>query len=248
VPGDPLRWSNVVAEIVLMDMIPRKVAADPTYLRGMPDALRTVIRYAHDRRDIPERYTRQALAAVDEFEPDYLDAVSHPCRQGPEALLERMGALPPLGEFDQDVSDEEYFLGSLAANVGGMAALDALDEVPLADEELDLDSMPDDIRDRVRRVEALAADVCENYFGDVELRTVARRILARVAPSEPIIFRRNGRDETAAAALCWIVAKANDVFACGTDPNVAGMMAYLGLKGTPGQRAQPMLRALGVEE
>jgi hypothetical protein len=33
---------------------------------------------------------------VDAFEPEYRDLVSRPRRQGPEALLERMGMLDPL--------------------------------------------------------------------------------------------------------------------------------------------------------
>ncbi|MGI8875032.1 MAG: DUF6398 domain-containing protein, partial [Egibacteraceae bacterium] len=51
-PGDPLRWSPAVVEILLVDWLPRKVAADPDLLARAPALLRSFIRFAHDERGI----------------------------------------------------------------------------------------------------------------------------------------------------------------------------------------------------
>ena len=55
-------------------------------------------------------------------------------------------------------------------------------------------------------------DRCCDALLDVEYRTVARRVLARVASRGPAVFRRKGRTETAAAAVVWIAGKANGQF------------------------------------
>ncbi len=246
--GDPLRWSNVVVEIVLLDLIPRKVVAPIAYLSTMPETLRSVIRYAHAQRSIPAIYTEQALAAIDEILPDYLEAISRPHRQGPAALLEQLGVLDPLDDDEFDDVDPTDYLDLLARSVGGSAALDTLDSAPLPDEALDVTSLPSDIVERVRAVSGLADGACDELFEDPELRTAARRALVRIAETDPAIFRRRSSDATAAAALCWIVAKGNDYLDFGDDVMVADLMAHFGLKGSPGQRAQPMLRALGLRE
>ena len=246
--GDPLRWSNVVAEIVLLDLIPRKVVAPIEYLRTMPETLRSVIRYAHAQRSIRAVYTEEALAAIDEFTPQYLTAISQPRRQGPAALLERLGVLDPLDDDEYEDVDPTDYLDILARSVGGSAALETLDSAPLPDEALDVTTLPSDIVERVRTVSGLADGACDDLFEDPELRTAARRALVRIAETDPAIFRRRSSDTTAAAALCWIVAKGNDYLDFGDDVLVADLMAHYGLKGSPGQRAQPMLRALGLRE
>jgi hypothetical protein len=94
--GDPLRWSGAAVEILLLDWYPRKIVADQEFLLRMPTVLRGFIRFAHAEAGLDQGLTSETLQAVDAFEPDYRDAVSRPRRQGPEALLERMGVLDPL--------------------------------------------------------------------------------------------------------------------------------------------------------
>jgi len=67
-PGDPLRWSPVAVEMVLVDWLPRKVIADADHLAKAPDVLRALIRFSHAERDIRPELTAETLAAVDEFE------------------------------------------------------------------------------------------------------------------------------------------------------------------------------------
>jgi hypothetical protein len=92
-PGDPLRWSPVNVEILLVDWIPRKLVADVSRLERAPELLRALIRYSHAELGIRAELTAETLDAVDEWEPEYQEAIRTPRLQGPEALLARMGAV-----------------------------------------------------------------------------------------------------------------------------------------------------------
>ncbi|WP_108719167.1 hypothetical protein [Miniimonas sp. S16] len=275
--GDPLRVSPVTTEILLLDWVPRKVVADVAYLDQVPTVHRGFVRFAHEQRGVPAERTRETLAALDQLEPEYRTIIRSPRHQGPMALLERLGAIPPAGP-DGEPPDQATFLAQLAAqlgpegaamlaqlgiedpaeldtptwllrrlanDVGGREALDTLDieRLPLS-EQLVLDGVPADIHDRLRRIDALLAPAAASLYGE-ELRTAARRVLARVAVGDPAIFRRRSKDDTTAAAVLWIAAKVNREVAYGE----TGLLAEaFGLTAVPVQRATPMLRALGVED
>lgn len=246
--GDPLRWSPVTVEIVLLDLVPRKIIADDAYLRRVPEVVRRVIRFAHAQRGIPPHLTADTLAAVDTHELDYPQAVSRPRRQGPDALLERIGMLPPLDNEHDEVDDLSYFRNLLLDAVGGREAMERLDADPLPDEPFAADGMPADTRERVARIASIVGDAATALFG-VEARTAAWRVLARIATADPGIFRRPSNDTMAAAAVLWITGNDNDLFSAARDRvSVTGLMSHLGLKGSPAQRAIPMLTALGVTD
>lgn len=244
--GDPLRWSNVSVELLLADWIPRKIVAEATHLTGVPDLLRAFIAYAHDRAEISPELTEHALATIDEYEPAYQQAIRSPRLQGPEALLAAAGLLSR--ELDEDVgSYEDIMLNSLARAVGGRETLDALDDQPLADEPFDWSRLPDDIHGRVAEVLALVDTCCEELL-DTEYRTACRRLLADVAAGDPAIFRRAAAARTAAAAVCWIIGKANSVFGLwGTGLEVQDLLAHFEVRGSVSQRAQTMLKACGID-
>lgn len=103
--------------------------------------------------------------------------------------------------------------------------------------------MPDDIRDRVLRIAELIEQVCDEFFGDVELRTACRRFLADAAAGDPAVFRRRSKDEPLAGAVCWVVANANGKLDHG---DTGQMLSVLGLKGSVSGRAEPLLRAIGA--
>jgi hypothetical protein len=92
-PGDPLRWSPVAVEILLVDWIPRKIVASPEYLSRAPALLRGFIRFCHAEQEIRSALTDETLAAVDEYEPEYQRIIRSPRPQGPMALLAAMGVL-----------------------------------------------------------------------------------------------------------------------------------------------------------
>jgi hypothetical protein len=246
-PGDPLRWSPVAVEIVLADWIPRKIVADVPYLAQAPDLLRSFIRFSHAERGIRRELTEVTLSAVDEYEPEYQATIRTPRPQGPAALLAAMGALAPAGGWP--TADELLRmydpLEGLAQAVGGHRSLDDLDGDPLPDEPFDWQQVPDDVHERVAEVLDLVDRCCTELLG-VELRTAARRLLARVAAADPDIFRRRSRADGSAASICWIVATANHVFRDG-DLTVKQLTSWFGATGTPSTRAKQLLKAIGVD-
>jgi energy-converting hydrogenase Eha subunit E len=251
-PGDPLRWSPTAVEILLTDWLPRKVVADVGLLEQAPDVLRAFIRFCHAERGVRESLTVETLAAVDELEPEYQRAIRSPRPQGPAALLAAAAAADPDGPWELDLGDvlpshEERVRDALGRAVGGDGALQALDADPLPDEPFAWDVVADDIRDRVEEVLALTDGCCDELL-DVEYRTACRRLLADVASADPEIFRRRGRADTAAAAIAWIMGKANRLF--DTDPaemSIKHVVGWFGVTGSPSTRAVTMLRALGVD-
>lgn len=244
---DPLHWSPTRVEILLADWIPRKIVADVDYLSKAPALLRVFIRFCHQQREITPTLTTETLAAVDAWEPEYQQTIRSPRPQGPEALLAAVGTLDPEGPWrdPHELEWHEIMLNSLRRDVGSDEALSSLDERPLPDEAFSWDGIPTDVHERVREV----LNACDRYCGetlDIEYRTACRRLLARVAAGDPNIFRRRARPETGAAAVCWIIGKANHAF----NPSgllVKDLMASFGLKGSVSQRARTMLRAGGFD-
>ena len=85
--GGPLRWSPVVVEIFMMSWLPRKVMREPGFFERVPDVLRDWVKYAGRRRHVPSAPLREAVAAVNEYRLDMLDAVSDPEAWGPAKSL-----------------------------------------------------------------------------------------------------------------------------------------------------------------
>ncbi len=248
-PGDPLRWSPVAVEILLVDWIPRKIVADAAYLAKAPDLLRAFIRYCHHERGIRAALTADTLAAVQEYEPEYQQKIRSPRPQGQAALLAAMGAFQPDSPWPLPEAEvpryPEIMLDTLRRAVGGEDALDKLDAVPLPDEPFAWAPIPADIHARVTEVLRLVDRCCDELL-DVEYRTACRRYLGRAAATDPEIFRRRSRAETAAAAICWGIGKANDLF--NGVMLVKDLMAHFGMsQGGVSQRSEPLLRAIGVD-
>ena len=85
--GDPLRWSPIAGEIVLTDWFPRKVVAEDVTASAVPDALRRFTRYAGRRKGLPEESIAETIAAVDEYEKDYLAAMVDTSSYGPAKAI-----------------------------------------------------------------------------------------------------------------------------------------------------------------
>ncbi len=250
-PGDPLRWSGVQVEILFMDWLPRKIVAPAEYLAEAPELLGAFVRFAHNESGVRAELTEQTLAAIDAYAPEYQRAIRSPRPQGPEALLDALGVGggPGAGidEFDESYWYQEMELESLVRQVGGEEQLNHLDAGPLPDEPFDWSGIPDDITTRVAEVLELTDGCCDALL-DVEYRTVARRVLARIASEGPEVFRRKARSETAAAAVVWIAGKANGQCELVAGPlrlRSADIVRHFDIKSSPSQRAAVMLRAGG---
>jgi hypothetical protein len=238
-PGDPLRWSAVRVEILFLDWLPRKVLAPAEYLAKAPDLLRAFVRFAHAEAGLRASLTDDALAAIDDCAPHYLSAIGSERPPHPADGL--------IGPQDLQYMLLDYF----AQFVGGHEQLGQLDVRPLPDEPFQWAGIPDDIAGRVSEVLALV-DACCDEFLDVEYRTVCRRLLARIVTGDPVVFRRNGRLETAAAAVIWIAGKANGLFESGSARirlRATDLADHFGIgKNSAYQRAKPLLRAGGFSD
>lgn len=252
-PGDPLRWSPSAVEILLLDWLPRKIVAPAQFLAKAPRLLRAFIAYAHGERRIRPGLTDETLAAVDRFEPDYQKVVRSPRPQGPAALLAAMGVLDPDGPFelpgalDKPYDNAAIMLELLRRAVGGEDALGALDDRALPDEPFAWDGIDNDIGAKVAEV-LEQCDRCCNEILDTEYRTACRRFLAMVARGGPEVFRRRSKTETASAAICWTIGKANELFTPGAGGMLAkDLLSHFGIaQGSVAQRAATMMKAAHI--
>lgn len=228
---DVMRWSpEVVIRVVEQVVDDHDIEADR--VRATADLLRAFVGFCHGERGIRSSLTEETMSAVDRLE---VDLARH--------------ALARSEEFDWDgpAASERYFLQSLAEEVGGEDALDALDGTPLPDEPFEWSGIPDEVHAQVAAIVEIVDAQCDEHF-DVELRTAARRLIARAAKGDPEAFARARKPEPAAAALVWIVASGNDAFAR-HDLLIRDFMAGLGLKSSsPAQRAEVFLRAARLGE
>ena len=241
---DPYRWSPVTVEMLLDDWFPRKVVAEPAYLSKLPDVVRAYIRYCHDREGIRAELTTETLAAVDHYEPGYQRAIRSARPQGPAALL--AGLFDSRGVDDDDLTIGEIMLEGMDRRVGGRMALMNLDVEPLPDEPFEWAGIADDVRPVIQEM-LDACDRCADDLFDVEHRTAMRRFLGRAAVGDPAPFRRKSSPVRGAAAVAWVIGRANDTVSGSSGLQAQELMAWFGLKGTPSQRAEPYLRANGVD-
>lgn len=249
-PADPLRWSPVSVEIVLVDWFPRKIVADAEFLSEMPRLLRAFIEFCHDERAIRRDLTLETLDAVDRWEPEYQELIRSERLQGVDAIFAAMGLSPQdeeVDDLDAESSYAERVLNKLIDDVGSMDALRSVDDTPLPDEEFDWAGIPDDVRREVAEVLALTDGGCEHLL-EPEYRTACRRFLAYLARTAPTLFRQEARVDHSAAGVIWVVGKANDLFSpYGGALKVKTLKAYFARSAAPSQRGGVFLRALGLE-
>ncbi|HCB03055.1 MAG TPA: hypothetical protein DEQ43_02160 [Nocardioides bacterium] len=114
---DPLRWSPVNVELLLLDRVPRKVVDRVQVLTKLPDLLRAFIRYAYRLRGLRTELLVETLESVDRWEPEYQRLIRTPRAQGAEALA-RMAMGLPTGLEAHDPWEQ------LVAAVGGEVELE----------------------------------------------------------------------------------------------------------------------------
>ncbi|MGB7818246.1 MAG: hypothetical protein WBL35_05840, partial [Ornithinibacter sp.] len=183
--GHPLRWSPVQVELALTQRLPWALEASEEALDGVGSTLPAFIRYAHGRLVVPADATAETLAAVDQWLPSY-DALR---QAGPAAHWRELGSMIEAFEHG-DVAP--LTLHSLAEEVGGQDVLNTLDAEPLPREDLVLDGLPLDVRDRAAEIAGLADQWLTSsprveHLGAVreEWRTAAHRLLVGDTTREP---------------------------------------------------------------
>lgn len=85
--GDPLRWSPIVVELLLLDTVPRKVTLDATGIRLLPDVMRRWVRFALGRRGLEERWVAETEEAVRRHTRAFRKAATDPSRFGPAKAI-----------------------------------------------------------------------------------------------------------------------------------------------------------------
>lgn len=226
---DPMRWSPVRVEVLMAQGLVDDPDVPTEVLTLAPDLLRAFIGYCHGERGVPDALTDETMAAVDRWVPEL------------QRAIDKRDDL--YGDSDDPMwSWGAEMLTELVGATGSVAALRHLSEEPLPDEPFDWTCVAPDAVEAIEPVVALVDDVCERLF-DLELRTAARRTIARLAAADPSLFTRRSRLANTAAALVWTVASANDAFAT-HGRLVKDLAADLGISGTPSQRADTFLRAL----
>jgi hypothetical protein len=132
--------------------------------------------------------------------------------------------------------------------VGGAAALEQLDSTPLPeDEPAALDDVRAELRERIGAILESTDTWALDLFG-TEVRTACRRLAVRAVAAEPALLTGSDRDDSAAAALLYAVAKGNDLVGAGRALPATVFYRWVGLKSSPQDRARRFAHAVaGVE-
>lgn len=237
---DPMVLTPMAVEVLLLDWVSRELGTNGHHLAKLPQVLGSFVAFGHRRRGVPPRETIDTLVAVSTLTVDYWEMLEAWRFQ---RSADRYGTF---GVPYRRARAEAHPLRTLAAEVGGLHQLETLEIEPLPNEDFDRDVLPADIRARAEAIRELAENCCAALLdrdGDVEHRTALRRLLREVAGGDPHTLAR-GREDTAAAALCMIIAKANAV----STVDQRALSAHLGLASSPSSRVVSMRRAAGLPE
>lgn len=138
-------------------------------------------------------------------------------------------------------------LEALDRMVGDRLQLQNLDDAPLPDEPFQWAGVAEDIRPVIQAM-LDACDRCAGELLDVEHRTAMRRFLSRAAVGDPAMFRRKASAVRGSAAIAWVICRANDsAGAASSSLSVQELLRWFGVTGSVSQRAEPLLRANGVD-
>lgn len=124
----------------------------------------------------------------------------------------------------------------------GAAPLAGLDTDPLPDEAFEWTGVVAEAFEVVSAVLPLA-DACCEAFWHTERRTAVRRLLHDAAAQNRFPILRRGSQQGAAAALCWLVDRAN---AAGGRLAVPLLLSHFGLDALPGSLANMIRVAIGA--
>lgn len=222
---------------LLLNTFAPLLADDGTQYDRAATVLGAFIQYGHEQLGISARKTRAVLAELDDRYDEFLES-----RHDPHVAEAREAAAAKARLAQLPWEDQ-----MIAQAYGSTEAVNDPDLTPLPDEPLNLSGVPGDIHERVRAIAAITDELSDEGF-DQEFRTACRRLLAAVAEGDPQIFRRRAKDETAAAAVIWIIGRVNGGLGVGGFPSAGEVSERLGITGSPSGRAQTFLRAIGADE
>jgi hypothetical protein len=85
--GDPLRWSPIAVELLLVDWLPRKAILEPAEVEALPEVLRRFVRYAVRRKGLAEEVFAETLETIDHFSPEFAAGMADEDAAGPAKQL-----------------------------------------------------------------------------------------------------------------------------------------------------------------
>ncbi|WP_082589384.1 hypothetical protein [Nostocoides sp. Soil756] len=241
--GHPLRWSPVQVELALTQRLPWADGAGDEALAAVADVLPAFARFAHAQLGAPAEATAETLAAVQEWLPVFTTL-----RRAPAvARWREIGGL--VDAFERGDTGP-LLVHSLADEVGGPAALDALDAEPLPSEPPALDTVPPDVRESVAAIaEAIEVWLRESprvsHLGALreEWRTAAHRLLVGAAVKDPGWLRRRASVRGRACGVLWATGVANRLVGPSGAVLVKDLAADFGVSGPPSAKAEAVVRA-----
>jgi hypothetical protein len=187
------------------------------------------------------------LLGMDDFydlEPRHSLQVRHLHAVGSHAPpIDLAGRPMPVG--DDFTRRQLDLFDRLIEAVGSPDALWCLDVLPLPDEPFDWTAVEPGDLEYVTEVVALSDRCCDELF-DVEHRTAARRVLARVAANDPRPLRRHPHAARCAASLVWLVGAANGDFGRDGRFRSSLLWSWFGV-GTCDGRSRTLQHAAGLE-
>lgn len=140
----------------------------------------------------------------------------------------------------------EQVLTWLSLLVGGDGPLSSLDAMPLPAEELDLSQHSAQAQERLGLVDRELARVTALVLGP-EVRTAARRLLARAVAAQPALLRGAASDQKLACAALTAVARANDLVGQGRVVPTSLLRTLFDLKSAPNDLVMSLTRAVAPQ-
>jgi Domain of unknown function (DUF6398) len=164
-----------------------------------------------------------------------------------QTMPEPQPYFPPYRAWDplENWRTKAVVLERLAGGVDKIAEFDV--DTPLPDEAFDDTGVPVDLALDLAHVLTMVDHCCDAMF-DVEHRTACRRLLNAIVGRDSTPFRRFTDPRKIAAALCWIVGKANASLSPRDGILVRDLMAHFGLPdGTVSTIGDQLLSAGGFD-
>lgn len=209
----PLRWSPVLAEMLLLDWWPREGPDDPALRELLPDVLVDWVTFAADATGLQARHLDDIVDSVETWadaDPNDLEIV--------------------LGRLD----DENPYAGDGWVDLDTIdIVFDGPDEPAPTDqilEAMEWTGIPTALREKVEAIVASCDRACEAVL-DAEYQDLAHRLVGTLARKRPSPLQR-GRPEIWAGGVLWALGQANWLFARNATVHVNGeqLAAAVGAK------------------
>lgn len=248
--GDPLEWTPESAEWIAGELMPTDPVLSEEALGHVPATLPALVTWAHARTGTEAGQTQAALETITPVLGDL------PARRAdPQMRARRLEAYIDLALESEDPG--ELRRADLAMRVGGYEELETLDSAPLPAEPLEIDAVPEGLRDGVLEIDAhLVRGLGQVGAGLLDLNgpvvtdeflTACRRLLVLIAVRDPSVLRRRASTRITAGAIAWIIGRGNHLVGQPPAPvRSADLLRAFGIRATPTQRGEALMRAAAL--